>query len=107
MSLRKKAELSAADHKFKHCMTCGSNKPLVALFVDDEDAVIDELVNRGAPAVSLGEVAGLNDAELADLLEYSRNARLTQWQERRNRVKAKKQQHYRQMAREAREKKHV
>jgi hypothetical protein len=95
--LHERSVLSAVEQKAKHC---AERKPLIALFVDDEASLVDELVDRGAPAVSLGELADLSDAELVDLLEYSRRARLKQWRERRRQAKARRSR----LAREAREK---
>jgi hypothetical protein len=45
--------------------------PVCGLFVDDELAVVDELVDFGVPAVHIDELAGLSDVQLRGLLEYS------------------------------------
>ncbi len=41
------------------------------LFVDDEIAVIEGLTDVGVPALVLTDIAGMSDADLADLIAYS------------------------------------
>jgi hypothetical protein len=40
------------------------------LMVDDELAVVDELVDRGVPALHISDLAGTSDSELEGLLAY-------------------------------------
>jgi hypothetical protein len=48
-------------------------KPLPAvLFVDDEIEIVDALCAAGIPAMHVEDFAGLPDADLVELLEYSR-----------------------------------
>jgi hypothetical protein len=65
--------VSAAECKRQHYVEAmvARSAPVCGLFVDDELAVVDELVDLGVPAVHIDELAGLSDEQLRGLLEYS------------------------------------
>ncbi|TXH18578.1 MAG: hypothetical protein E6R06_26365 [Mycobacterium sp.] len=52
-----------------------------SLFIDDEQDMVDGLIEAGVPAMHLEELVDLSDAELRDLLRYSRRAWRKRWDE--------------------------
>ena len=56
---------SAADNKRAHWVEAmvSRHAPVCPLFVDDEPAVVDELIARGVPAMGVEELAGLSDSD--------------------------------------------
>lgn len=64
---------SAVNNKRAHWVQAmvSRDAPVCPLFVDDEPAVVEKLIDRGVPAMCLDELAGLSDADLAGVLQYS------------------------------------
>ena len=61
-----------AEHKRDHYIEAMvSRGPVCGLFVDDETAVVDQLIEFDLPAMHIDELAGLSDAALTELLAYS------------------------------------
>ena len=72
----------AIGHKARHGLRRydrGGQPLATALFVDDELDVVDALVDLEVPAIHLEEIAGLSDADLVELLDYSRRASRKRW----------------------------
>jgi hypothetical protein len=49
----------------------GSKARPAILFVDDEQNVVDQLGVAGIPALHIGDLAGMADADLDELIRYS------------------------------------
>lgn len=63
---------SPAEHKRDHYVEAMvARGPVCGLFVDDDAAVVDELIEFDVPAMHIDELAGLSDADLTELLRYS------------------------------------
>jgi hypothetical protein len=65
---------SAAECKREHyveAVLMSSRRGMCGLYVDDEQPVVDELVDLDVPAMHIDDLAGMSDAELGELLEYS------------------------------------
>lgn len=60
------------EHKRDHYIEAMvSRGPVCGLFVDDETAVVDGLIEFDVPAMHIDDLAGLSDADLTELLSYS------------------------------------
>lgn len=60
------------EHKRDHYIEAMvARGPVCGLFVDDEAAVVDQLIEFDVPAMHIDELAGLPDADLTELLSYS------------------------------------
>lgn len=63
---------SPAEHKRDHYIEAMvARAPVCGLFVDDDAAVVDELIEFDVPAMHIDDLAGLPDADLTELLRYS------------------------------------
>lgn len=65
------AESVVAAKRLHYLDALVSVAPPCALFIDDEISVVDSLIDLDVPAMHIDELAGLSDAQLAEVLNYS------------------------------------